>query len=206
MKALSPAEAKIFLAECEKSKYGLLIEFQLLTGMRPGECLGLRWSDVKFEQGLVTIERSLVWNQWDTTWEFKETKTAKSRRSIPLPAYLIQRLSEYRKTQLKQRMKVGEEWQNLNLVFCSKVGKPVEIRNLRRTFKLILKRAGLEKMRLYDLRHSCATLLLAAGENPKVVSERLGHSSVQITLDRYTHVLPSMQQQATDKLEMILKR
>ena len=206
MKALSPSQAKAFLAECEKSKHGLLLEFQLLTGMRPGECLGLQWLDIDFERGLVTIQRSLIWNQWETTWELKETKTATSRRSIPLPLYLVQRLSEHKRGQLEQRMKAGEKWNAYNLVFCSSEGKPLAIRNLRRRFKDVLKRACLEKLRLYDLCHSCATLLLAAGENPKVVSERLGHASIVLTLDTYSHVLPSMQKSATDKLEGILKR
>jgi integrase len=92
-------------------------------------------------------------------------------------------------------------------VFATKDGNPLSRRNLeRRNFKLILRNAKLPDIRLYDLRHSCATLLLSANENPKVVSERLGHSSIVLTLDTYSHVLPSMQQAATDKLERLLKK
>ena len=92
-------------------------------------------------------------------------------------------------------------------MFCSEVGKPHSVRNLqRRHFKPALVKAGLPDIRLYDLRHTCATLLLLAGENPKIVSERLGHASIVLTLDTYSAVLPSMQQSATDKLEKILNR
>ena len=104
-------------------------------------------------------------------------------------------------------MKLGAKCQKHDLVFASEVGTPLSLRNLqRRHFKPILVKAGLDDMRTYDLRHSCATLLLEADENVKVVSERLGHASVVLTLDTYCHVLPTMQQAATDKLERILKR
>ena len=103
-------------------------------------------------------------------------------------------------------MKTGPDWQNLNLVFCTSKGTPHRDTNLNRAnFKPILKAANLDHtLRMYDLRHSCATLLLEAGENVKVISERLGHASVKLTLDTYSHVLPSMQQAATDKLESLL--
>lgn len=103
-------------------------------------------------------------------------------------------------------MKKGADYQNNELVFATGEGTPILLRNLvRRHFRPVLTRANLaQSLRLYDLRHSCATLLLAAGENPKVVSERLGHASIVLTLDTYSHVLPSMQQAATEKLERIL--
>jgi integrase len=110
---------------------------------------------------------------------------------------------------MEQRLKAGPGYQNYDLIFATSEGTPMLRRNLvRRHFKPTLKRAGLsESLRLYDLRHSCATLLLAENENPKVVSERLGHSSITITMDTYSHVLPSMQRAASDKLEkMLLKK
>lgn len=103
----------------------------------------------------------------------------------------------------------GSAYENYNLVFANELGRPLNARNLyQRNFQSILKKTELDKegFVLYSLRHSCATLLLSAGENPKVVAERLGHSSVKITLDTYSHVLPSMQQSATDKLETMLYR
>jgi integrase len=103
-------------------------------------------------------------------------------------------------------MKIGSEYQNRDIVFATKTGGPLDRRHIsRRNFKQILERAKLPaSFRLYDLRHSCATLLLAANENPKIVSERLGHSSVVITLDAYSHMLPSMQRAASEKIESML--
>jgi integrase len=103
-------------------------------------------------------------------------------------------------------LKVGAAYQNHDLVFASLEGTPIMMRNLlRRHFKPILKRANIsQNVRLYELRHSCATLLLAANEHPKIVSERLGHANITLTLDTYSHVLPSMQQAASEKLESLL--
>ena len=111
-----------------------------------------------------------------------------------------------KRRQGEHRLKLGAEYNNLDFVFAARNGGPLDGQNIRRRhFRAILRRAGLsEAFRLYDLRHSCATLLLAANEHPKVVSEWLGHASVSLTLDTYSHVLPSMQQAASDKLESIL--
>jgi len=104
-----------------------------------------------------------------------------------------------------ERIKLGEDWASFDLVFCSVEGTPLSIPNLTyRYFRPILEAAKLHRIRLYDLRHSCATLLLIAEENPKVVSERLGHSTIVLTLDTYSHVLPTLQQGATSRLEKLL--
>jgi integrase len=118
----------------------------------------------------------------------------------------MQLLKECKKRQAEERLKAGPNWRGHNLVFCDQEGNPLHTRNVViRHFKAILKRAGLpDSFRLYDLRHTCATLLLVADENPKVVSERLGHASIVLTLDTYSHVLPSMQKAATDKLAGML--
>lgn len=115
-------------------------------------------------------------------------------------------LKEHKRRQAEERLKAGPKYHNHNLVFASQEGKPLMQHNLiMRHFKPMLRRAELpESIRLYDLRHTCATLLLIAGVNPKVVSERLGHSSVVITLDTYSHVLPSMQRAASERLESLL--
>ncbi len=112
----------------------------------------------------------------------------------------------HKSKQAEERLKAGSKYQNLDLIFATAEGTPLMRENIfRRHFKPILKAAELPmSIRLYDLRHSCATLLLSANENPKVVSERLGHSTIVLTLDVYSHVLPSMQQAASEKLEQIL--
>lgn len=183
--------------------HGLIFEFALLTGMRPEEYPALQWSDVDFERGTAQVRRALV--RHNKSWSFEEPKTARSRRTVYLPAPLLQRLFAHKRRQAEARLKLGAAWQALDLIFCSEEGTPLSIPNITyRYFRPILTKANLPRIRLYDLRHSCATLLLIAEENPKVVSERLGHSTIILTLNTYSHVLPTMQQQATARLEKLL--
>ena len=138
-------------------------------------------------------------------FSFTETKTKKSRRKIPLSNSVLIALKLHRRNQLEQRMKVASDYNDYDLVFASELGTPLQRKNLTdRHFKPLLKKAKLPNIRLYDLRHTTATLLLSAGENPKVVSERLGHASIVLTLDTYSHVLPTMQEAATEKLEKMM--
>lgn len=205
MKALSPEDAKRFLQVSSQERLGFLFAFVLNTGLRPSEYLGLQWKDIDLEKGVLMVQRSLVWRSKGQGWYFTEPKTLRSRRNIPLPSLLARSLVEYKRKQAEERLKMGPKYQNNDLVFATSEGTPFMPRNVIRYFKEALKRAGLPiTMRLYDLRHSCATLLLAANENPKVVAERLGHASITLTLDTYSHVLPSMQKAASEKLEQIL--
>lgn len=205
MQALSPEEASRFLEAGRADKLGIVLSFALATGMRPEEYLALKWSDLDLHAGNATVRRTLVWRKGGG-WYFGEPKTSRSRRTIPIPRSLVGELADHRRKQAESRLKKGADYQNNDLVFASGEGTPIILRNLvRRHFQPLLARAKLSlTLRLYDLRHSCATLLLSAGENPKVVSERLGHASIVLTLDTYSHVLPSMQQAATEKLERIL--
>lgn len=204
MRALSPEEAGRFLDAAKGDRWGVLFAFALTTGMRPGEYLALRWADVDLKAGTATVRQALVRTKGE--WRFEEPKTAKSRRTVPLPASTSKALALHRVQQAEARLRAGAEWCDLGLVFAGEDGQPLDERNLvRRHFKPILQAAGLPgDLRLYDLRHTCATLLLAAGVNPKIVAERLGHASVTITLDTYSHVLPTLQRDATDRLEAIL--
>jgi integrase len=206
MQALSPEEASRFLAAASEDRFDMVFIFALATGMRPEEYLGLQWKDIDFSRGIARVQRTLIWPRQGGSWYFGEPKTAKSRRSIPLPISVVYSLSRHKRDQAEERLKAGPKYQNNDLIFATSEGTPIMMRNLlRRHFKPILKRAELpETIRLYDLRHSCATLLLAEGEHAKVVSERLGHASITLTLDTYAHVLPSMQKAASDKLENLL--
>ena len=136
-----------------------------------------------------------------STWK-RSLNTSDGRK---LPASLLQKLAAYKHKQAEERLKLGAAWHAHDLIFCSEQGTPLSIPNLTyRYFRPILEKAELPRIRLYDLRHSCATLLLNAEENTKVVSERLGHSTIVLTLDTYSHVLPTMQQNASARLEKML--
>lgn len=206
MKALSAKESERFLSAASEDRWGLVFALALTTGMRPEEYLALQWKDIDLGRGIATVQRVIVWNRKGGGWRFTEPKTSKSRRSIPLPASILRFLRSHKRHQCEHRLKAGANYQQHDLVFATNEGAPLLIRNLlRRHFKPILIRAGLpESIRLYDLRHTCATLLLTANEHPKIVSERLGHSNITLTMDTYSHVLPSMQQGASEKLERIL--
>jgi integrase len=157
------------------------------TGMRPGEILALRWSDVDLEAGTVQINRAL------SEGEFSTPKTPRSRRRISLSPATIATLKAHRKRQLEECMAKAGLWEDHGLVFPSSVGTPKSQRNLNREFKNAAKRAGLpDHFKLYDLRHTCATLLLSRNVHPKYVQELLGHASVALTLDTYSHVIPGM--------------
>jgi integrase len=201
-RVLNPDETKRFIETCRKTKNGLIFEFAVLTGTRPEEFLALQWKDIDFERKKASIERALVRHKG---WHFAEPKTSRSRRSIVLPNALVHQLILHKQEQIFHRLRAQNLWHDHDLIFCTEFGTPHSLPNLTyRCFRPLLERAGLPRMRVYDLRHTHATLLLAADVNAKIVSERLGHSTVTITLDRYTHVLPGMQQGATDKLERMI--
>lgn len=202
-RVLSPDEATSFLEAADLMPHGLIFEFALLTGMRPEEYLAIQWTDVDMTSGAAQIKRALVWHK--KCWAFEEPKTARSRRTVFLPAPLLNKLAAHKRKQAAARLQAGASWHAHDLLFCSELGTPLQIPNLTyRYFRPILEKAELPRIRLYDLRHTCATLLLIAEENPKVVSERLGHSTIVLTLDTYSHVIPTMQRQATARLEKML--
>jgi integrase len=205
MYALSREEAALFLHHVADDRYSVLFTFALSSGMRPEEYTALKWSDIDWQRGTATVQRVLVWIKGGG-WQYEEPKTPKSRRAVPLSPSMLAKLKSYQKSQLEDRLKAGSMWQNHDLIFTTEIGSPIYVNNLRkRHFKPALKRAGLpEKIRLYDLRHTMATLLLSSNEHPKIVSERLGHSSITLTLDTYSHVLPDMQKGAVEKLENLL--
>lgn len=197
-------EAAAFGLACREMPHGIIFEFALETGMRPEEYLALRWSDVAGSE--VSVEQALQFHTKGGGFYFKELKTARSRRRIPISDGLRLRLISHRRKQNEHRLASRRTWFDHDLVFPNEIGRPFLLRNLsQRYLRPILECCGIVKrLSLYSLRHSCATLLLMLGENPKVVADRLGHSSVVLTLDTYSHVLPHIQAAATDKLSRIL--
>lgn len=200
IRVLPPNEANEFIKVANETRNGLIFEFALLTGMRPEEYLGLQWKDIDFERYTAQVRRALVRHRGK--WSFQPTKTAKSNRIISLPKPLVKKLKSHKIDQNKRRLKKGVVWNDYDLIFCNREGLPLDMQNLTyRYFRPILKKAKLKQIRLYDLRHTHATLLLIDGINPKIVAERLGHSSVVLTLDTYSHVIPTMQKETAEKLE-----
>ena len=168
-------------------RFEALYVLALHTGMRPGELLGLKWEDVNFDEGGLQLNRALAGKN------LTSPKTKRSRRRIDLSTASIAALKAHRKRQLEERMQKAGLWRDHGLVFPSTVGTPLFHRNVVRAFKNLLKRAGLpQSTRLYDLRHTCATLLLGSNVHPKYVQELLGHASIALTLDTYSHVLKGM--------------
>ena len=208
MCVLSPDEVVRFQTEAAKHPRGFIFTFSIVTGFRPGEVQGLAWSDCDLRAGTIAVRRSVAWLEAGR-WEFGDPKTPQSRRTIPLPSSVAEALRRHRRDQLafrSRQLERGRVGANHDLVFPSRTGEPLYGPNLsKRVLKPILAAAELDmRFRWYDCRHTCATLLLAAGENPKVVSERLGHATVAFTLDRYAHVLPGMQEGASERLEDLL--
>ena len=199
MQVLTPEQVPAFLTTAREDRWGPLWELLLTTGMRPAEALGLKWTDV--QDGEIVVQRSLV-RLSDGSWHLKEPKTPRARRTIPISEGLARTLRTHRAVQASEQLEAGPTYKSHELVFATSNGSPLDWRvTARRHFTPILNRAQLPKIRPYDLRHTCATHLLALGVNPKVVSELLGHASIVQTLDTYTHVLPPMQRDAVSRLE-----
>jgi integrase len=175
------------LEDAEGDRLHAFYVVAVTAGLRPSEMLALRWSDVDLEAGTLRVNRAL------SGGEFAATKTSRSRRKIELSNTARAALKAHRKRQLEEQMKKAGLWKEHGLVFPSTVGTPLSHRNVVRSFKALLKRAGLPiETRLYDLRHTCATLLLNSNVHPKYVQELLGHASISQTLDTYSHVLKGM--------------
>jgi integrase len=163
----------------------------LTTGMREGELFGLRWADVNLANGALPLVKRL--------------KTRSSRQQVLLVSVAVDALGRHLARQREERLLLGLAWDDHGLVFTNTVGKPLHPTNfLQRSFYPLLERAGLPRIRFHDLRHSAATLLLGLGIHPKIVSEMLGHSQIAITLDLYSHVTATMQQEAVRAFEGLL--
>jgi integrase len=171
------------------------------TGMRRGELQGLKWEDLDLEAGTLQVRRTL--SEPKGGWIFEAPKSGKGR-NIRLTSTAISALRAHRKRQLEEKIRTGELWSDHGLVFPSSIGTPRSGGNLNRSFKALLRRAGLPAVRFHDLRHTCATLLLRQGVNPKYVQELLGHADISLTLNVYSHVLPDMGNAAASAMDAVL--
>lgn len=197
MRVLTPEQVNVLLRAAREDRFHALYVLAVTTGLRQGELLGLQWVDVDLDRAVLHVCHALC-EVASCLW-LDEPKTARARRTVDLPAVAVAALYDHREKTLAQAHPTG-------LVFCETQGGPVRKSNLvRRSFLPLLRRAGLPRIRFHDLRHTAATLLLLQGVHPKVVQERLGHSQISVTLDTYSHVLPSMGREAAARLDSLFE-
>jgi integrase len=198
----TPAEAQRFLTVAENHPLRALWALALALGLRRGEALGLAWYDVDLTAGRVTIRKSLQRNKG--ALELSPVKTRRSRTTLPLPPPLVTILRDHRREQLDRQLAAGKDWIDSGLVFTTEHGGPIDPRNLHRTFVPLLDRADVPRIRLHDLRHSCATLLFSTGADAATVQRVLRHSSIDVTSNTYMEVIESVQRDALDALMPLL--
>ncbi|MGB9825061.1 MAG: tyrosine-type recombinase/integrase [Desulfofundulus sp.] len=204
MTCLTPEQVKAFLEAAKSDRFFPLFVCALGTGLRRGELLGLKWQDVDLDKGTVTVRRTLARTKDGLV--LQEPKSQASCRTVVLPEEVVKILKALKIEQAKQKLKAGPLYQDNGLVFATSIGTPLNPENItKRHLYPVLEKAGLPRIRFHDLRHTHATLLLLKGENFKVVSERLGHSSVAFTLKTYAHVLPGMQEGAAKRINAVLE-
>jgi integrase len=203
MKFFHADEAIRFLNTARDYSCFIVYVFALDTGMRPEEYLGLQWADVNLKTGMVHVRHKLVYEDIKHWHIATDLKSDRSHRLIPLAASTLKALLDHKREQDIRRLKLGQRYLNYDMVFCEENGRAMcPGGSVTTQFKRILKAAGLDAgIRLYDLRHSSATLLLAAGVDAKTVSERLGHADEGFTLRTYAHVIQSMRAKAAATLE-----
>lgn len=194
----SAEELSAFLKSVEDDRLYAAYVVLATTGMRRGELFGLRWSDVDLDRGRLSIAQSLL--NIDSNLVIEPTKSNRSRRAVALDPGTVEVLRAHKRRQAEERLAFGEQWDaSYNLVFCKPNGEPEHPDMFSRRFKTKVKAAGLPTLRgPHNLRHTWATLALKAGVHPKIVSDRLGHATIAVTIDTYSHVTPSMDADAAD--------
>jgi integrase len=208
---LNPEHARKLLEVARGSRYEAIYTVALTLGLRRGEVLGVRWSDVDLDGRALRVSQSVqrlstgAKEGRKSELRATDTKTDGSRRTIALPDSVVRALRTHRARQAQDRLAAGLSWMDQDLVFTNRTGRPVEPILLHRDYKALLKKASLPTtLRFHDLRHSAASLLLAQGVHPRAIMELLGHSSITVTMNVYGHVMPAMMRDAADKMEAIL--
>jgi integrase len=200
MRPLTAEQVRILFDAAKGDRLEALYILAVTTGLRQGELLGLKWDDIDLEGRTLQVRRTLTTAKGGPVPSAPKTKG--SRRTVRLSQMALEALTSHLDHQLGEIDRAGGLWCENGLIFASESGEPLSRQHVTaHRFKPLLKRAGLPEIRFHDLRHTCATLLLSKNVNPKVVSEMLGHASIAITLDTYSHVLPSMQESAAKAME-----
>lgn len=207
---LNPDEARSFSNAVRGHVYEALYLLAITTGMRQGEMLGLRWPDVDLDNSRLTISRALQRTRRRRNGDdsgdwfvFGHPKTDGSRRTIELPPVTVDALRRHKESQGVFSSLAGAAWRDQNLVFTTRIGTPLDTSNILHNFHRVLKSAGMQEMRFYDLRHTHASLLIAAGVHPKKIAERLGHASIKLTMDLYGHLFEGSDQESAERMQKI---
>lgn len=200
MAALSVEECRRFLEVAEKSDWFPLLALAMTTGMRPSEYLALKWSDIDWQRGTASVCRTIQVSR--SSWTFDDTKRKRSQRIVKLQNFVMKALRGLRESREGERE--GNCFSPHELVFISAAGLPLKQRAVKREFRRLLVIAGIRSVRLYDLRHTAATLGIAAGVSVKTISDQLGYASISFALERFSHILPSIQDQAAANVEKLL--
>ncbi len=203
MRALDPEECERLMAAAEGTLLALLVRLALMTGAREGELLALRWTDLDIGAGLLRVTRNARRFKGEGV-TFGATKTHRSARPIALSPDVVETLKDHHRAQSEQRLRLGPGYADQGLIFAMPAGAPFDGGNLRRTFKAIVEKAKLGHVRFHDLRHSTASLLFRAGVPAPIVAAHLGHARVDTTLNIYTHLAQSMQQEAATAMAKML--
>lgn len=205
MRPLTEEELLAFFDAAKDDRLFAAYVLAATTGLRRGELLGLCWDCVDLEKGIITVKRELM-NLKDGLVLEETTKSKSGRRSVVLTDDAIRELKAHKRRQAQEKLLMGEAYQEHGLVFCKEDGTPLDPSWFTKHFQALLKKAGLPRIRFHDLRHTHATLLLARGVHPKIVQERLGHSSITMTLDLYSHLVPGLQEAAAATLNGLLSK
>jgi len=199
---LTIEQARAFLIAVRGHQFEALFVTALVTGLRRGELLGLQWSDIDLHSERLIVRHAL--QNVGGVPTLVDLKTPRSRRTIPLPPVAMAQLRAKKLQQDEARSRHGQPWNPMGLVFTTSRGTPLDGANASRAFQLVLRRAGLPRIRFHDLRHTCASLLLAQGTNMRVIMEQLGHSQISLTMNTYSHVMPEALQDAAERMEAVL--
>jgi integrase len=199
---LTPDQARQFLASVKGDRLEGLFTILLTLGLRRGEALGLKWADVNLDKKTLVVRASLQRIEGKLT--LSETKTDRSHRTLHLPSLTMAALKAHKVRQLEDRLLAGDRWQDSGLVFASTVGTPLDPRNINRRFQKALERAGLGHIRLHDLRHSAASLLISQVVHPRAVMEALGHSQISLTMNLYGHVYEQGEEEVANSMDRAL--
>ena len=202
MQALTLDEARTFLGVVHEDRLGALYTLAIATGLRQGEALGLRWEDVDLDAARLAVRHAL--QRVNGKLQLVEPKTALSHRTIILPELVVAALRQHRSQQLRDKLWAGSRWQEFGFVFTTTIGTPLDGSNVTHRLQKILAAASLPRLRFHDLRHTAASILMAADIHPRQVMDLLGHSQISLTLDTYSHVAPALRQEVADRMEALL--